>query len=100
MAGGAAPYLPAVAIHQFGANRYVRREVTADLSAVLTERATGWEVWRDRHRAHNADGSLFALDVAASGSMENLRRVALRTMSGAVDALLDKPGLRMALRRG
>ena len=33
-------------------------------------------------------------------SPEDLRRVALRTMSEAVDALLEKPGFRAALRRG
>ena len=98
--GGASPYLLAVTIHQFDANQYVRREATADFSAALTERATGREVWRDRHRAYTVDGSILALDVAAFGSTEDLRRVALRTMSEAVDALLDKPGFRAALRRG
>lgn len=99
-AGGASPYLLAVTIHQFDANQYVRREATADFSAVLTERATGREVWRDRHRAYNVDGSIISLSTGVFASPEDLRRVALRTMSEAVDALLDKPGFRAALRRG
>ena len=45
--GGPARYALAVTIHQFDANQYVRREATADFEAVLTERATGREVWRD-----------------------------------------------------
>lgn len=99
-AAGASPYVLAVTIHQFDANQYVRREATADFSAVLTERATGREVWRDRHRAYNVDGSIVSLSTGVFGSTEDLRRVALRTMSEAVDALLDKPGFRAALRRG
>ncbi len=98
--GGASPYVLAVTIHQFDANQYVRREATAEFSAVLVERATGREVWRDRHRAYNVDGSLLSLTTGVLASTEDLRRVALRTMSEAVDALLDKPGFRAALRRG
>lgn len=95
----ASPYVLAVTIHQFDANQYVRREATADFSTVLTDRATGREVWRDRHRAYNVDGSFLSLSVGVAASPEDLRRVALRTMSEAVDALLDKPGFRTALRR-
>ena len=98
--GGASPYLLAVTIHQFDANQYGRREATADFSAALTERATGREVWRDRHRAYNVEGSVVTFSRGVFGSTEDLRRVALRTMSEAVDALLDKPGFRAALRRG
>lgn len=97
---GASPYVLAVTIHQFDANQYVRREATADFGAVLTERTTGREVWRDRHRAYNVDGSLLSLSVGIAASPEDLRRVALQTMSEAVDALLDEPGFRAALRRG
>lgn len=99
-AGGASPYLLSITIHQFDANQYVRREATADFSAVLTERATGREVWRDRHRAYKVDGSLLSLSTGVLASTEDLRRVALLTMSEAVDALLDKPAFRAALRRG
>ena len=99
-AGGASPYVLAVTIHQFDANQYVRREATADFSAVLTERASGREVWRDRQRAYTVDGSLLSLGTGVLASTEDLRRVALKTMSEAVDGLLDKPGFRAALRRG
>ena len=67
---------------------------------MLTDGATGREGWRDRHRAYNVDGSFLSLSVGVFASTEDLRRVALLTMSQAVDALLDKPGFRAALRRG
>jgi hypothetical protein len=65
---------------------------------VLTERASGREIWRDRHRAYNVDGSLLSLSPGVLASIEDLRAVALRTMSETVDVLLDKPGFRTALR--
>lgn len=98
-AGGAAPYVLTLTVHQFDANQYVRREATADFSAALAERASGREVWRDRHRAYKVDGSILSLSVGVFADTEDLRRVALQTMSEAVDALLDKPGFRAALRR-
>ena len=98
-AEAASPYSLAVTIHQFDANQYVRREVTADFGAVLTERDSGREVWRDRHRAYLVDGSIFAINTGVFASTEDLRRVALRGMSEAVDTLLDKPGFRAALHR-
>jgi len=66
---------------------------------VLTERGTGRETWRDRHRAHKVDGRIVSSATGVFASPEDLRRVALKTMSEAVDALLDKPGFRAALRR-
>ncbi len=96
--GGPARYALAVTIHQFDANQYVRREATADFEAVLTERATGREVWRDRERVYNVDGSLLSLSTGAFGSVEDLRRVALQTMNQAIDRLLDKPAFQGAVR--
>jgi uncharacterized lipoprotein YajG len=97
-ADGEPRYALAVVIHQFDANQYVRREATADFTLVLTERASGREIWRDRHRAYNVDGSLLSLSTGVLASIEDLRAVALRTMSETVDVLLDKPGFRTALR--
>lgn len=99
-AGGAEPaYVMAITIHQFDANQYVRREATADFAATLTERASGREVWRDRHRANTVDGSILSLSTGVFASVDDLRGVALRTMSESVDTLLDKPEFRAALRR-
>ena len=98
-APGTERYTLAITVHQFDANQYIRREATADFSAVLTERTSGREVWRDRHRAYNVEGSLLSLSTGVLASTEDLRRTALRTMSEAVDALLDKPGFRAALQR-
>jgi len=96
--GGPMRYALAVTIHQFDANQYIRREATADFEAVLTERATGREVWRNRERVYNVDGSLLSLSNGAFGSVEELHRVALKTMNQAIDRLLDKPGFQEAVR--
>jgi len=98
--GGASPYLLAVTIHQLDANQYARREATADFSVVLTERATGRPVWRDGHKTYKVDGSLVTLNAAAFASVDDFRRTAVSAISEAVDALLDNPGFRAALRRG
>jgi hypothetical protein len=97
---GAAPHVLSITIHEFDANQYARREATADFSIVLAERATGRVLWRDRHRAYRVDGSVVTVNAFAFASMDDFRRTAAGAMSEAVDALLDKPGFRAALRRG
>jgi uncharacterized lipoprotein YajG len=91
-------YALAITIYQFDANQYVRREATADFGIRVTERATGREVWSDRTKAYNVDGSILSLSTGVFASVDDLRRVALRSMSEAVDTLLDKPGFRAAIR--
>jgi len=91
-------YVLTVTIHQFDANQYVRREATADFSAVLIERDSGREVWRDRERVYNVDGSLISLSTGIFASIEDLQRVALQTMNQAIDKLLDKASFRGAIR--
>ena len=95
---GAGRYALAITIYQFDANQYVRREATADFSIRVTERATGREVWTDRTKAYNVDGSILSLSTGVFASVDDLKRVALRSMSEAVDTLLDKPGFRAAIR--
>ncbi|MBL6080489.1 hypothetical protein JMJ56_20955 [Belnapia sp. T18] len=95
---GAGRYALAITIFQFDANQYARREATADFGIRVTERATGRELWSDRTKAYNVDGSILSLSTGVFASVEDLRRVALRSMSQAVDTLLDKPGFRAAIR--
>jgi hypothetical protein len=96
--GAASPYVLAVTIHQFDANQYVRREATADFSIVVAERRTGRAVWSNREKVYIVDGSILSLSTGVFASVEDLERVALRAMNEAVDKLLDKPGLREAIR--
>ena len=90
----------AVTIHQFDANQYVRREATADFTVVVTERATGREVWRGREKVYIVDGSILSLSArGVFASVEDLRAESrLKAMNEAVDKLLDKPALRDAIR--
>jgi uncharacterized lipoprotein YajG len=92
------PYVLAVTINQFDANQYIRREATADFSVVVTERATGREVWRGREKVYIVDGSILSLSTGIFASVEDLQRVALQAMNQAVDKLLDKPELRAVIR--
>lgn len=93
-----APYVLAITIHQFNGGRYGRSEATADFSLVASERATGREIWRDRHRSHNVQGEVFNFDGEAAMAQQ-IRDVTLLSMSRAVDALLDKDEFRALLRR-
>ena len=97
LAGGSR-YALAVTIHEFNANQLVRREATADFSAVLVDRTTGREVWRDRESAYNVAGSLLSVQTGVFASAEDLRLVAVRTMNQAIDGLLSKPGFLAAIR--
>ncbi|MBR0668841.1 hypothetical protein GXW71_31115 [Roseomonas hellenica] len=93
-----APYILAITMHQLDVSRYGRTEGTADFSLVLSERATGREIWRDRHRIQNIEGS--AMSLAGMPIMaQEIRDSALLSMNQAVDALLDKDEFRAALRR-
>lgn len=88
----------AVKIHRFDASQLVRREAIMDFSLSLVDRTTGQTVWNDRHRVRRVEGSRLASDTGIFASSEDLRVVALRAMSEAVDTLLDKEGFRTALR--
>jgi len=96
--GANSPYVLVVTIHQFDANQYIRREATADFSVVVTERATGREVWRGREKVYIVDGSILSLGVDVFASVEDPQRVVLQAMNEAVDKLLDKSELRAAIR--
>ena len=87
-----------VKVYRFDASQFVRREATMDFSVTLLNRATGATIWQDRHRVHRVEGSSLALDVGVLASTDDLRAVALRAMSEAVDVLLGKPEFRAAFR--
>jgi hypothetical protein len=87
-----------VTVHTFEAGQFVRRDANVDFSVSLTDRATGRTLWHDRQRVSRLDGSIVAFDVGIFASPDDLRAVAPRAMSEAVDTLLDKPEFRAALR--
>jgi hypothetical protein len=55
-------------------------------------------VLTDRERAYQVGGSMITLSSGIFGSVEDLRGIALSTMSQAIDRILDKPGFAAALR--
>jgi len=52
----------------------------------------------DQDRANRVGGSAITLSAGVFGSADDLRLIAQRTMSEAIDRLLDKPGFTAALR--
>jgi hypothetical protein len=98
MLAPAAPrYLLNVTILQFDANQYSRREATAEFMVTLTTSSNA-PVLTDRERAYQVGGSMITLSSGIFGSVEDLRGIALSTMSQAIDRILDKPGFAAALR--
>ena len=90
----------AIAIAEFDANQYARREATAQFVGTLTDRATGAVLWNDSVRAYQMAGSLITLSSGVFASTEDLRALAQQVMNQAIDELLAKPALAEALRRG
>lgn len=96
-AGDRPRYVLSITIHEFSANQLARREAMADFTAVLSEEATGREVWQDREKVHHVDGNIFTTGTGIFASTDELLQVTVRTMNQAVDRLLDKPGFRTAM---
>ncbi|RKK04877.1 hypothetical protein EBE87_10325 [Pseudoroseomonas wenyumeiae] len=98
MLAPAAPrYLLNVTILQFDANQYSRREATAEFMVTLTTSSNA-PVLTARERAYQVGGSMITLSKGIFGSVEDLRGIALSTMSQAIDRILDKPEFAAALR--
>ncbi|MBC9178337.1 YajG family lipoprotein [Pseudoroseomonas ludipueritiae] len=98
MLAPAAPrYVLNVTILQFDANQYSRREATVEFMVTLTTSSNA-QVLTDRERAYQVGGSVITLSRGIFGSVEDLRGIALSTMSQAIDRILDKPGFAAALR--
>lgn len=86
-----------IIMREFVANRMVRLEATAELELVLRERSSGRVLWQDRESVNNVEGSILALDTGVFADPAGLHALMLRTMSQAIDRLLDRPGFAAAL---
>ena len=86
-----------VTVHKFEAIQVVRRGAEANFSITLTNPANGQVMWRDRHHADKVNGSIIAL-TGVFANPEELQKLMARAMNETIDALLDKPEFRAALR--
>jgi hypothetical protein len=69
-----------------------------EFQVTLTLAAGGAVVLQDRELANQITGSVLTLSAGVFGSLDELRAIALSTMSQAIDRILDKPGFAAALR--
>lgn len=98
LATGTPRYLLSVDIIQFKSDQVGRREATVEFQVTLTPAAGGAAVLQDRELANQITGSVLTLSAGVFGSLDELRAIALSTMSQAIDRILDKPGFAAALR--
>lgn len=98
LATGAPRYVLSVDIIQFKSDQVGRREATVEFRVTLTPAAGGAAVLQDRELANQVGGSLITFSAGVFGSLDDLRAIALSTMSQAIDRILDKPTFAAALR--
>jgi hypothetical protein len=98
LAAGAPRYLMNIEIQEFSSNQYKRREATADFRVSLVRNPDGTPIYADQEKAYQVDGSVLSLATGVFASRDDLQAIAIRTMSEAVDRILDKPRLVSAAR--
>lgn len=98
LAEGDGPYVLSGVIRALDCNQVARLEANADIQVVLTEAVSGREVFSQPYKAGNVEGSLFSFKAGILGSVEDLRALTAKTLQQVVDAALDDPALRNALR--
>lgn len=99
LAEGAASPAIAVTIRQLSVSRYVRLDANVELVLEVRDPG-GTPVYTDTATVERVQGNILALDTGVFASSEELRVLLARSLSEALDQLLDKPGLQAALRSG
>ena len=98
LATGAPRYTLAVEVLQFKSDQLSRREATVEFRASLLPAAGGAPVLVVQERANQVGGSAITLAAGVFGSLDDLRAIAMSTMSEAVDRVLNRPDFAQALR--
>jgi uncharacterized lipoprotein YajG len=80
-------------IKKLDCDQYERREATVEIEVSIIETATGNQLFNRTFTDHKIEGSIVALDAGIFGSVEKLRALAEKTLSGAVDKALDDSAL-------
>jgi len=95
---GDGPYVLSGVIRKLDCNQYARREANADLQVILIEASSGRELFSQPYKKENVEGSLLSLKTGIFASVEGLRALTAKTLRQVVDAALDDPAFRDALR--
>lgn len=86
-----------VVMNQFDCNQYVRREAHVKFNVQLIGADQGALLYQDRVKIDTVEGSLVSLDTGVFASVEDLRKVAHKTLQKAIDQTLDDPAFRRAI---
>lgn len=88
-----------ITVAQLDVDRYARIEARLDLRLAVLD-AAGRTIYADEVKLNPVQGSILALDTGVFADPAGLRDLLARTLSQAVDQLLDKPGFRQAVQAG
>jgi hypothetical protein len=88
-----------VTVVRMDCDQYHRREANADFRLVLTDRASGREIYQDEVSSHLVNGSVVTFNVGIFADPQDLRAIAMQAQDQAIDAALGKPGFLAALQR-
>jgi uncharacterized lipoprotein YajG len=84
-------------IKKLDCDQYERREATVEIEVSIIDTATGNQLFNRTFTDHNVEGSVLALNAGIFGSVEKLRTLAEKTLSGVVDKALDDSALQHAM---
>lgn len=98
LAPGAGRYGLDVEVLEFKSDQLARREATVEFRVTLRPAGGGAPVLVVQERANQVGGSAITLAAGVFGSLDDLRAIALSTMSEAVDRVLNRPDFIAALR--
>ena len=88
-----------VDVNQFDCNQYVRMEAHVKLSVKLIDAQNNNVVFSDFSSVDNVEGSVFSLKTGIFASTEALRKLAEKTLTQAIDEILNKRAFRDAVKK-
>ena len=99
LAPAGAPYRLDVAVRRLSCNQIARREGYATFAVALVDVRSSRTVYQDVAESRVVTGSVITFDAGLLASVDDLREVAMRAMSQAIDQALNKPGFVEAAQR-
>lgn len=89
-----AKYILNVDVLQYDCNQYVRKEAHIKLNVIVVDSTTNKEVFSDYVVVDNVEGSIVSMKAGIFGSVEELKNLAEKTLTQAVNEVLRNPSLR------